>query len=270
MTYVYYPELVDDSFWGDDGVLLNKDINLLEHTPCNSKGYGVFSCKNYSQFLQDFLQKRISTILGKEIKIEDYHSLVNEEEHKKILNQMPYKKHEFEEFSNYIESYMSELLHEKVKIFNDDIWVRICRPNSSDDFNPCHRDVYLDFYKNTVNIYLPILGSNEKSSLLLQEGSHVWNENTTAVTRGGAHFKTKDKKYSVDAIVQSKIKLNMIRPNPSMDEVLVFSPYLIHGCSDNQNDITRMSLEVRFIKDDIHGLNQEKDIQEFIKNRLWR
>ncbi len=104
MTYVYYPELVDDSFWGDDGVLLNKDINLLEHTPCNSKGYGVFSCKNYSQFLQDFLQKRISTILGKEIKIEDYHSLVNEEEHKKILNQMPYKKHEFEEFSNYIEA----------------------------------------------------------------------------------------------------------------------------------------------------------------------
>jgi ectoine hydroxylase-related dioxygenase (phytanoyl-CoA dioxygenase family) len=168
---------------------------------------------------------------------------------------------------------MSELLKENVKIFNDDIWVRICRPNifSKEDFNPCHRDVYLDFYRNTINIYLPIIGSNEKSSLLVQEGSHLWSENMTAITNGGAYFKDKDKKYSVDAIVQSKTELKMVRPNPSTNEVLVFSPYLIHGCSDNNNDDdTRMSLEIRFIRDDVNGIKQEAEIKEFIERRVWR
>jgi len=210
-----------------------------------------------------------------DIDIEKYHIYVNEEQHKQVLNTMPYKKqsHLWSDFSTYIETFMSEILNEKVKIFNDDIWVRICRPNhiSTEDFNPCHKDVYFDFYRNTVNIYLPVVGSNEKSSLMVQEGSHLLNENMTAITHGGAYFKHKKKKYSVDAIVQSKVKLDMIRPNPSINEILVFSPYLIHGCSDNHNEhMTRMSLEIRFIKDDQQCRQQEHDIGEFMKSRVWR
>jgi ectoine hydroxylase-related dioxygenase (phytanoyl-CoA dioxygenase family) len=275
-TYIYYPELVDVSFWGEDKVMLNDDINLLVKTAVNSKGYGVFPIKDHNDFLKEFLKQNISNIIGSDIDIYNYHSQVSEEQHKRVLNSMPYKKNDSKdlcEFSEYLESYMSELLKEKVKIFNDDIWVRICRPNafSKEDFNPCHRDVYLDFYRNTVNIYLPIIGSDDKSSLLVQEGSHLWNENITAITNGGAYFKNKNKKYSVDAIVQSKIDLKMTRPNPLINEILVFSPYLIHGCSDNNNDdVTRMSLEIRFIKDDINGVKQENDINDFIKRRVWR
>jgi ectoine hydroxylase-related dioxygenase (phytanoyl-CoA dioxygenase family) len=273
---VYYPELIDTSYWGEDRVMLNEDINLLEKTSCNSKGYGIFPIQDHTLFLRQFIQKAISKTIGSDINIEKYHSHVNEEQHKKVLNSMPYKKKdtvELQKFSEYLEASMTEILQEKVKMFNDDIWVRICRPNrvSKEDFNPCHRDVYLDFYRNTVNIYLPIIGSDEKSSLLVQEGSHLWNENTTAVTRGGAHFKNKNKKYSVDAIVQSKIDLAMVRPNPAINEMLVFSPYLIHGCSDNNNeDTTRMSLEIRFIRDDEKGVQQENDINEFMKSRIWR
>jgi len=63
----------------------------------------------------------------------------------------------------------------------------------------------------------------------------------------------------------------MIRPNPSINEILVFSPYLIHGCSDNHNEhMTRMSLEIRFIKDDQQCRQQEHDIGEFMKSRVWR
>ncbi len=131
--------------------------------------------------------------------------------------------------------------------------------------------MYLDFYRNTANIYLPIIGSNENSSLFVQEGSHLWNENITAITSGGAFFKNSNKKYSVDAIVQSKIKLNMVRPNPSTNEIMIFSPYLIHGCSDNSNDnVTRMSLEIRFIKKDKNGVKQEDDMNKFLKQRVWR
>jgi ectoine hydroxylase-related dioxygenase (phytanoyl-CoA dioxygenase family) len=37
------------------------------------------------------------------------------------------------------------------------------------------------------------------------------------------------------------------RPDPQAGEVLVFSPYLIHGGAMNFNsDVTRLSLEMRF------------------------
>lgn len=63
----------------------------------------------------------------------------------------------------------------------------------------------------------------------------------------------------------------MIRPNPNTNEVMIFSPYLIHGCSDNSNDdSTRMSLEIRFIKNDKNGHRQENEANKFIKTRYWR
>ena len=41
--------------------------------------------------------------------------------------------------------------------------------------------------------------------------------------------------------------LTLERPNPGLNEVLVFSPYLIHGGAFNQQtDATRVSLEMRF------------------------
>jgi hypothetical protein len=275
-SYTYYPELIESSFWGNDQVLIDDDINLLLKTEFNVKGYGIFPIKEYNNFIKNFIRQNISIILGIDLDIEKYHTHVNEEQHKQILNSMPYKKNDSVElriFAEYLEEFMSNLVKEKVKIFNDDILVRICRPDiiSKEDFNPCHRDVYLDFYRNTVNIYLPIIGSNEKSSLLMEESSHLWNENMTSTTRGGAYFKSSNKKYSVDAIVESKIELNMIRPNPDINEILVFSPYLIHGCSDNKNeDITRMSLEIRFIRNNDEGIKQECDFNEFIKHRNWR
>ena len=274
--YTYYPELVETSMWGEDTVILNNDINLLEKTPFNTTGYGIVHIKDYTPFFKKHIAEKVFDITSSHINIDIYHTYVNEEQHKQVLNTMPYKKNDSQqlyEFCEYLEAFMSEQLKEPVKIFNDDIWVRICRPNivSSEDFNPCHKDVYLDFYRNTVNIYLPIVGSNENSSLFMQEGSHLWNENMTAITQGGAYFANKNKKYSVDAIVQSKIELKMTRPNPGPNEVLIFSPYLIHGCSDNTNDdITRMSLEIRFIKNDENGRRQENDINEFMKKRVWR
>jgi len=75
----------------------------------------------------------------------------------------------------------------------------------------------------------------------------------------------------VDAIVASKIALDMIRPDPKEGQLMLFSPYLIHGCANNDNEnITRISLEVRFIQNNENGLNQEKIFNEFLKSRDWR
>jgi len=105
----------------------------------------------------------------------------------------------------------------------------------------------------------------------MQSGSHLWNEQDLVVTKGGAYFKNSSKKYSVDAILRSKQPLDMVRPNPREDEFILFSPYLIHGCSSNNNhDTTRMSVEIRFIADDESAKMQEDEFNAFLKERVWR
>ena len=48
-------------------------------------------------------------------------------------------------------------------------------------------------------------------------------------------------------MVGAAYPLTLVRPNPGPNEVLVFSPYLIHGGAFNQQtDTTRVSLEMRF------------------------
>jgi hypothetical protein len=273
---IYYNELIIDSNWGKNIILLENDVNLLKKLDFDDSGYKLLNIENYNVFLQEFIKNEIKKTTQKEINLLNYHNEITNDEHTLILNAMPYKKNsstEIKKFSEYLETYISRILCEPIKIFNDDLWFRICRPNKvcHDDFNPCHRDVYLDFYRNIVNIYLPIVGSNENSSLKIQPGSHKWNENETMVTKGGAFFRHANKKYSVDAIVASKNPLDMIRPDPKIDQMMVFSPYLIHGCADNSNENeTRISLEVRFIRNDENGQKQEADFKEFLKVRNWR
>ena len=267
-THVYYPELLNYT-WGENKITINEDTNLLQNMPYNNEGYTIFNISDIK--LYSFLQNKIVELTNKTIALEGYHLSITEEEHKTILNSMPYKKDELKEFCEYIEKTISDHIGIKVKIFNDDIWFRICRPSHKfpTDFNPCHRDTYLKFYRNTVNIYLPICSSNENSSLTIEPGSHYWNENETIVTNGGAYFKSTNKKYSVDAIVASKQKLNMIRPNPTIGQLMLFSPYLIHGCANNDNlNTTRISVEVRFIQET--HLKQEEEFNVFLKNRIWR
>lgn len=273
---IYYSELIVDSNWGKNFVMLENDTNLLKHTDFDNIGYKILDIKNFNDFLKSFIKNEIKLITKKEISLENYHNEITDEQHKIILNSMPYKKNtnpDVEEFASYLESFISQILNEPIKIFNDDLWFRICRPSnvSDNDYNPCHRDVYLDFYRNIVNIYLPIVGSNEKSSLTIQPGSHKWNENETMVTQGGAFFKSQNKKYSVDAIVSSIKPLEMIKPNPKENQLMLFSPYLIHGCANNDNkETTRISLEVRFIRNDETGVKQEAEFNEFLKRRNWR
>ena len=63
----------------------------------------------------------------------------------------------------------------------------------------------------------------------------------------------------------------MICPNPSPTQLMLFSPYLIHGCSFNNNDdVTRISVEIRFIKKNEQGIKQENDLNNFLLIRNWR
>lgn len=122
--------------------------------------------------------------------------------------------------------------------------LRLIRPGQADN-NPLHRDVWLPDYHNCLNIYLPVAGSTAQSSLTLVPGSHHWPENRTLRTAGGAV--SNGVRFTVPGVLGSAEPLDIIRPNPGAGEVLLFSPYLLHGGAVNLNDDeTRISLEMRF------------------------
>ena len=122
--------------------------------------------------------------------------------------------------------------------------LRIVRPQQHDN-NPFHKDIYIKELKHAVNIYLPLWGSDENSSLPLIPGSHLWSESDFKRSACGSLIN--GQRFSVPAITSSKHPLKATRPNPKSDQIMLFSPYLIHGGAHNRNpDQTRISLELRF------------------------
>jgi hypothetical protein len=87
--------------------------------------------------------------------------------------------------------------------------------------------------------------------------SHHWPESKTERTSDGAKV-VGGFSYSVPSVVGVRgEKFSMIRPNPNEDEVLVFSPYCVHGGAVNFNaDLTRISLEMRFWRSKKCGLHE--------------
>jgi hypothetical protein len=123
---------------------------------------------------------------------------------------------------------------------------RVIRPQSNDN-NPLHRDVWLEDYASCINLYIPLAGSNELSSLILIPESHHWPESKIERTVSGADIN--GIKYNVPAVTDIKGEFQIARPNPLQNQVMVFSPYLIHGGAVNLNkDQTRISIELRLWK----------------------
>lgn len=125
-------------------------------------------------------------------------------------------------------------------------WIRIVRPKVSEN-NPPHKDTHVDRIQKCVNIYLPLAGSNEDSSLPLIPGTHLENEKEYIISGSPAYIG--NKKYTVPAIVHRNKGLKMITPNPKLNEIMIFTPHLVHGGGANNNDnATRVSLEMRFFE----------------------
>lgn len=123
---------------------------------------------------------------------------------------------------------------------------RVVRPNSTDN-NPLHRDVWLEDYADCINLYIPVAGSDERSSLIIIPGSHVWPESRIERTAAGALIN--GVRFNVPAVTAIDGNYTIIRPDPRENEVLVFSPYLVHGGAVNLNpDKTRISIELRLWK----------------------
>jgi hypothetical protein len=131
------------------------------------------------------------------------------------------------------------------------IIVRINRPFSA-DFNPPHKDIYegVDIEKyipQFVNLWIPIAGVTQKTSLPVVPSSHLLPESEILRTVDGAFLE--GKKYRVRMIREWGGSNRMVRSKVEYGQVLFFSSHLVHGLAINEElNTTRVALEFRLFK----------------------
>ncbi len=238
---------------GKDEIILDNDINFMESYP---EGFTIHKlqkeeCLKIKSALKNFIKDEIFKFTGIQINsLSNYHKFIDDDTHANFMkyfskgfdvsaiNELEYLNKEITNVTSIEASPYSPYNKEKK------FWMRIIRPGILEN-NPAHKDVYLDYLRNAVNIYFPITGSTKKSSLSIMPRSHKTNEKDILRTVDGARVGKRN--FTVPAILKIKDSLNLTRPNPNENEVMIFSPYLVHGAGINEEeDLTRISLEMRF------------------------
>ena len=251
-----------DETEGPDTVLLHNDIDLTYGRQWAGAGYVVeqlYDNEAYQVFRHETatllraLWKDAGLILNEAQPLDQYHRVAaNQQEHLSAVEKTKWVAASlFPGGISRIEQRVTQICGTKVIARNpyDDqsaFHFRVVRPQAHDN-NPLHRDVWLPDYANCINLYIPIAGSNADSSLSLIPGSHHWPENKVTRTTAGALVD--GVQYNVPAVTAIKETYEVVRPDPKENEVLVFSPYLVHGGAANLTaDQTRISIELRLWK----------------------
>ncbi|MGD9723643.1 MAG: phytanoyl-CoA dioxygenase family protein [Pirellulales bacterium] len=245
---------------GPATVLLESDDNVIRETRWDGQGYCVApfldaeQCRKLREGFTRIIRAEVEAIgvpTNDSFSLEKYHRLVTDEQHATIIKQtrLGFEREQFPVSMERVEKRVSEICGVPLTVagahyVGRPFYLRIVRPNKPQDNNPPHRDVWLDHLRDGVNIYFPVAGSNELSSLPVLPGSHKWSEHEIERSVNGARIE--GLAYTVPTVTRAHQPLAMTRPNPGPTEVLVFSPYLIHGGALNLNeDLTRVSLEMR-------------------------
>ncbi|MDB4986900.1 MAG: hypothetical protein JWN04_2078 [Myxococcaceae bacterium] len=250
---------------GDERVLLAEDDDLTRSQPWHERGFTIapfLGDASYRQLVDDVTRRLASSLrasgaaVPEAFALTSYHRHVSDDTmHLRALAdaRLGYRLTDFpialEEVTDRVSSLLGVRVTPENKGHGLDRWhARVVRPRSR-DHNPLHRDVWLDRLRNAVNLYVPLAGSAADSSLPLAPGSHLWRESELVRTANGASVD--GIRYTVPAVVGSDRPLCLLRPNPRANELLLFSPYLIHGGARNESaDTTRVSLEMRFWRRD--------------------
>lgn len=255
--------LTGDTVRGPAECLLLQDDDLTRSAWWHSEGFTVqpFLSANEFRFLQVKLTERVHAtvqiVKGERLpdfSLDQYHRFcADSQQHLQVVRYL--QEHSSLDFFpldfQLLDRRVSEVCGVEVSCCLPDndaagrFFIRIVRPGAVRDNNPPHRDVWLNRLRHAINIYVPLAGSNALSSLPVIPRSHCWLESELVRTGTGAVIDGVS--YTVPSVVGSDYGMDMIRPAVGDNEVMVFSPYLVHGGGVNFNTgLTRVSLEMRF------------------------
>jgi Phytanoyl-CoA dioxygenase (PhyH) len=253
---------------GQDIVFSNQQTDIVFNQPWYEKGYTALEFLNKNEFdylklgLTESVKKIIEEILGINtdgFTLEKYHHFVtSKEDHYKVVSKtrdlfsadfnFPIEEMipKFNQLLGFELSDIDPKFDEKLHII-----VRINRPKSN-DYNPPHKDIYEEVDKNNyippfVNLWIPIAGVTQNSSLPMVPKSHRYNENEIERTFDGGVVEGNT--YRVRMIKNWGGSNVLERAKVTDGEVLFFSSHLIHGLAVNEEeDLTRVALEFRLFK----------------------
>lgn len=256
--------IVGETLKGEDKVLLFDDIDIIQHTDFKQIGFEIFDLLSNEEFetikagfteiIKGFMEEEGIQNL-ENFELINYHKFIPDDAtHLRVVShiQQGVDIQKFPFPASFLDEKIGKIVKMEVEsecreLNHHTFSIRIVRPNILTDNNPPHRDVWLNHLRNAANIYLPICGSDENSALPILPYSHHWKESEIERTAAGAEIN--GIKFNVPCVVGSDFGLKMVRPNPKERQVMIFSPYLIHGGGYNLNtDTTRVSLEMRFWK----------------------
>jgi len=234
-----------DAAWRANGFVV---IDLLDQAEAESLAHGMAlrAARDLAELQPELGLARASAAMLRG----EYHKIVGSDEiHRQLVRRTATYRHQdlpmpvtdvYRRVSERAKARMSEL---NPKLATEIVTLRVSRPGSL-DFNPPHRDSYLDFYRGTLNVWMPLLGCNENSTLPVVPGSHLWPENE--VERGASGNLFNGLRFNVPIVFSGPQPLAFVRPRVKLGQALVFTPNLVHGAAMNLGaDTTRMSLELR-------------------------
>ena len=253
---------------GTNQVISNHKTDITVGQPWYEEGYNtqaILDSKNFN-LLKQRLTDRIKGIIDEALNI-DTANFCLERYHKYVRSEQDH----FAVFSKTRDLYLTDLDIDLIELFEQFknslgfeltdidphthspiyVIVRINRPGSN-DFNPPHKDVYhfIDedaYIPQFLNIWIPICGVSEKSSLPVVKSSHLIPESKIlrTVDRGAIGKNT----YNVRMVKTWDGSNKLTRIQMKYGEALYFSSHLIHGLALNEEkDTTRISLEFRLFK----------------------
>lgn len=256
-------EVSGEIFSGPDVCLLDYDDNLASGCAWEAAGFTVAPLIGINEFnvIRDGVQNIVREALkangarvDRKFSLDSYHKYCsNDQMHRSVIESLRAGSaiHNFPVCHTIFDDKVSELCGKRVscrvtnQIASGYFFIRIVRPFPHQDNNPPHKDVWLDRLRHALNLYFPLAGSDDSSSLAVVPGSHLWKESSVSRTLHGATVN--GVKFNVPCVMADDGSLKMVRPQVVEGEGMLFSPYLIHGGAVNFNpDRTRVSLEMRF------------------------
>jgi hypothetical protein len=221
--------------------IINSNL-VIEHDEFEKLMSQYFS-NNISEFLKE------DTVLKNMSNFHDIANKTNLDHHafiKFISRKLPKEFHK----TNFIKKIISnceKFIGKNIKITDDLIWFRICRPGF-DDSNDFHRDHWFPNYNDVLNLYIPICGSYSDSAMKIVPKSHKWSEEEVVPTFSGDSGEKYIKNgvaYSAPGIKYCKYEIIPHRPDIRLGDFMIFHPKCVHGGGDNFSNDTRISIEIR-------------------------
>jgi len=203
------------------------------------------------------LQEELSSLIGKETALEDYHETIPAEKHTEIQVHMTefFRKRRFGPriVASHLRFFQAFIGLDLLVQANP--YLRITRPFRKEDNIGYHRDTFYGGSPYELSVLIPFVDLEPESNLQVLSGSHILPESefpTTQVVNEDASITKGSAKHNLgflyapkvmDPLIESRMESYPLR----VGQALIFSLSTVHGSVENRGRVSRWSTDIRVL-----------------------